>query len=128
MQWGYVDIHAIITCSSYNIISPRWGHCCWTTSSLVSTRILYSHDDIVWIWSLVRDQTIEDIEKVNGSNTQIDDGLIDFHPIPTTKDATHGDASQRDKESEDVDKPCIMDYGVEAKHNAILPQISIEQG
>ena len=94
----------------------------------MSTRILCSRDDIVWIWSLVGDQTIEDIEKVNGSNTQIDDGLIDFHPIPTTKDATHGDASQQDKESEDVNKPRITDYWIEAKHDAILPQISIEQG
>ena len=74
--------------------------------------------------NLVEDQTIEDIEKVNGSNTQIGHGLIDFDMIPKTEDVAHGDASQQDDESEDVDNPCIIDNRVEANHNPILPQIS----
>ena len=51
------------------------------------------------------DQTVEVIEKVKGSNTQGDGGLIDFDPIPTTEDATYGDASQQGENREDVDEP-----------------------
>ena len=57
----------------------------------------------------VEHQTIEEIEKMQGSNTQIDGDLIDFDPIPTIEDATHGDASQRGEEHEDVNEPWIID-------------------
>ena len=43
----------------------------------------------------VEHQTIEEIEKMQGSNTQIDGDLIDFDPIPTIEDATHGDVRRR---------------------------------
>ena len=50
----------------------------------------------------VEHQTIENIEKVQGSNTQIDGGLIDFDPTSTTKYATYGDASQQSADREDA--------------------------
>ena len=51
----------------------------------------------------VEHQSIEDIEKMIGSNTQVESGLIDFDLIPTTEDATYRDASQQDEDREDVD-------------------------
>ena len=76
----------------------------------------------------VEHQTIENIEKVQGSNTQIDGGLIDFDPIPTTKDATHGDASQQDEDHEDVDEPVIINNRVEANHDVIYHRQALSGG
>ena len=45
----------------------------------------------------VKDKTNEDIEKVKGSNTHINDDLIDFEPISTIKDAIHGDVPKKAK-------------------------------
>ena len=73
-----------------------------------------------------KDQTIEDVEKVKESNTQINGGLIDFDPTSTTKYATYGDASQQDEGREDVDEPVIIDNRVEANQDVILPLIGIE--
>ena len=76
------------------------------------------------IWScdivFVKDQTIEDIEKVKRSNTQINNGFIDFDPIPTTKDV-----SQQDEDREDVDESSIIDN---ANRDSILPHKGIELG
>ena len=76
----------------------------------------------------VEDQTIEDIQMVKGSNSQVDGGLIDFDPIPTTEDATYGDASQQDENREDVHEPGIINNRVEANHDDILPQTGFERG
>ena len=57
---------------------------------------------------LVEHQTIKDIEKVKRSNTKVNGGLIDFDLIPTTKDATNGDAFQQNENREDVDEPGIL--------------------
>ena len=87
-------------------------------------RKLIRNRDVVF----VEHQTIEEIEKMQGSNTQIDGDLIDFDPIPTTEDATHGDASQQDEDHEHVDEPGIIDNRVEANHDVISPQTGIERG
>ena len=87
-------------------------------------RKLIRNRDVVF----VEHQTIEEIEKMQGSNTQIDGDLIDFDPIPTTEHATHGDASKQDEDHEHVDEPCIIDNRVEANHDVISPQTGIERG
>ena len=71
---------------------------------------------------------MEDFEKVKGSKTKVDVGLIDFELIPTSEDVTHGDASQQDEDHEDVGKPCIKYDRVKANHDAILLQIGNSKG
>ena len=64
---------------------------------------------------------MEDIEKMKGSNTQVESGLIDFDLIPMTEDATYRDASHQDEDREDVDELGIIDNRVDTNHDVILP-------
>ena len=52
---------------------------------------------------------MEDFEKVKGSKTKVDVGLIDFELIPTSEDVTHGDASQQDEDCEGDNELSILD-------------------
>ena len=59
---------------------------------LMQRKLIHSEShDVVF----VEDPTIEHIEMVKGSKTQIDSGFIDFGTVLMTKDATHGDVRRR---------------------------------
>jgi hypothetical protein len=92
----------------------EFGYRCYDQ---IARKLIHNRDVI-----FVKDQTIEDISKVEKSNL-IDNHIIDLDSDPMIREVTQSYIAQEDLDIEQV----IVNNEVDVNHDVIIPEIDLEQ-